>query len=222
MLERRVIDRIGNPQLQLLSPFLHVSYYWHWHLTVPNDAKCSAVSATTCSWYNLMVCTLFSRLWTENMRHVAPCCTSFYPHLHSSIRIPYPPADSLECPIGLRQGRASEFVGNLGRPKKNSPESWIMTSLDWGMPRSPQLCWASTPLMLEKFSGHFAKPKRISEDVWGWGGEAFASLKKSGQFVFHQTSPPCFLQAFGGERQRGAWARCWVRSLSEQITLYPF
>lgn len=45
------------------------------------------------------------------MRHVAPCCTSFYPHLHSSIRIPYPPADSVECPIGLRQGRAAEFVG---------------------------------------------------------------------------------------------------------------
>ena len=136
------------------------------------------------------------------MRHVAPCCTSFYPHLHSSIRIPYPPADSVECPIGLRQGRAAEFVGNFGTPKK------IPGELDNDLVGLRDAQVSSALLSIDTAdAGEILRTIRKAKHILKmFGGEVVRRHWQSSLIFFTTKHHPGFLQAFGGERQRGAWA----------------
>lgn len=137
-----------------------------------HSAKCSTMSATTCSWYNLMVCTLFSRLWTENMRHLASHFHSKNPtvsRIHGQI--------PLNAPLDFDRAGLLSLSFILCRRKNPGEGSWP---------------WLPCPGFLG-FAEHRHR--------WCWRNS----------------------QAFGGERQRGAWAHVG-RWLSEQmpfIHLYP-
>lgn len=183
---------------------------------MPNVLQCQPRHVLGIIWWCAPYFPAYERKTWDMLHHVAPhFILIFIQASVSRIHRQIP----LNAPLDFdRAGLPS--LWDFGTPKKR-PESWIMTSLDCAMPRSPQLCWASTPLMLEKFSGQFAKPKRIPKM---FGGEVVwrhwqSSLKKSGQFENHQTSPGL----------SGVWRRvpkrCLAhvgRSLSEQMPFIHF
>lgn len=169
--------------------------------------------------YNLMVCTLFSRIWTENMRHVAPMLHLIWSS--SSFKHPYPVSTGRFrwMPHWTSTGQGCRVCGILGRRTK------IPGELDNDLVGLRDAQVSSALLSIDTAdAGEILRTISQSRNVFwrclgilGWGGVAtLAELTEK----IHQTSPPGFLQAFGGERQRGAWAhvgRSWIMSKCRNI-----
>ena len=165
---------------------------------MPNVLQCQPRHVLGIIWWCAPYFHAYERKTWDMLHHVAPhFILIFIQASVSRIHRQIP----LNAPLDFDRAGLPSLWEILGRQTK-SPESWIMTSLDCAMPRSPQLCWASTPLMLEKFSGQFAKRNIF----WRcFGGEVVrrhwqSSLKKSGQFF----SPPNITRVFSRRLEESA------------------